>query len=272
MARSASFVASLLLLASVAPDAFAATPAPAPAPAPVARQDEAPPPDKRPEVKALIEAYGDAVAKRGDADAEAISVLENLLREFEASGPKDKEAIAKAVGASLTERRKELAPEQPDERLGVAAATALGRMGDAGGTALLKHLDHKNLRERPASYRAAILALGNTRHAKGVKELIGLLPNHDAAVQAAAAEALGNYDQADQKVRKEIFKELLETIMPVKNVVDTDATDAEAKRRFDTIATPILGSMKKVSRHEEPDLQAWQRWWNHNKNGDWGDA
>ncbi len=229
-------------------------------------------PDKRAQVKALLDEFAAALKKRGEADPQAIEHIAALLGEFEKSGPKDREAIAKALGGALAEKRKELGPEQPDERLAVAAATALGRMGVDGGKQLQKNLEHKNLSDKPRARREVILALGNTRFEAGADDLMDLAKNHDAAIQAAAAEALGSFEGADQKLRKAIFKALFEVIMPVKNTVDGDASDSEARERLNTISTPFLNTLKKVTGHEESDLQQWQRWWNHNKNEDWKSA
>lgn len=257
------------LLVAAAPlgvrPAFAAVPA-----APLQSTDEVP--DKRPEVKALIDEFGAALKARGEKDAEAVDLIAKFLTEFEASGPKDRESMAKALGDSLGEKRKDLAQDQPDERVALAAAAALGRMGEVGGKVAQKNLDHKNLKDKPKARRELILAIGAAKYEPGIKDLMDLLKNFDAAVQAAAAESLGHFAGVDQKQRKQIFKELLETIMPVKNTVDSDTTDQEARKRLDTISTPILGSMKALTNHDEPDLQAWQRWWNHNKNEDWKDA
>lgn len=257
------------LLVAAAPlgvrSAFAAVPV-----APLQSTDEVP--DKRPEVKALIDAFAEALKARGEKDAEAVEVIAKFLTEFEASGPKDRESMAKALGDSLGEKRKDLAQDQPDERVALAAAAALGRMGEVGGKVAQKNLDHKNLKDKPKARRELILAIGAAKYEPGIKDLTDLLKNFDAAVQAAAAESLGHFAGVDQKQRKQIFKELLETIMPVKNTVDSDTTDQEARKRLDTISTPILGSMKALTNHDEPDLQAWQRWWNHNKNEDWKDA
>lgn len=258
-----------LLLVAAAPLALQHASAAAPAPV-VAAVDEVP--DKRPEVKALVDEFNQALKARGEKDAEAIEVIAKFLGEFEASGPKDRESMAKALGDSLGEKRKDLGSEEPDQRVAMAAAAALGRMGEVGGKVAQKNLDHKNLRDKPKARRELILAVGTSGYEPGIKDLIDLLKNFDAAIQAAAAESLGHFANADEKQRKQIFKALLETIMPVKNTVDSDTTDQEARKRLDTISTPVVGSMKSVSRHDEPDLQSWQRWWNHNKNEDWKDA
>ena len=45
--------------------------------------------------------------------------------------------------------------------------------------------------------------------------------------------------------------------------------DSTARDRYDTIASPIITSLTRLSKHDERDPDKWQNWWNKNFNLDW---
>ena len=97
--RALALVLAACLGASNLPVALAATPA-------AASQDEEEKPDKRPEIKEALAAFKKHVSKRGDEDVEAIAIIDQMLQEFPESGPKDRKAIAKEIGAVFKLKRK----------------------------------------------------------------------------------------------------------------------------------------------------------------------
>lgn len=241
--------------------------------APASRpQDDAPeeePEDEREEIEALIEQLKQHANQRGKEDQEAVAVIDALLQEFGASGPKDRAAIVKALDKCFTEKR----PEEEGGRqnqLYLAAATALGEMAPESVDVLLSWIDHKDHRRDMALQRVLILEAGSSVSPKAHKELLRLLKHHQAQIQAAAAEALASYGSSDLHLRKEAFEQLLLLMMDVKGQKDSNPLDTIARDRWDVIAGPIITSMQKLSGHDERDPQAWLSWWNKNKKGDWG--
>lgn len=262
---SLGLLASLALPASAAP---ALSPLAASGPA-EARPQDPEPADKREEIEVLLEKLDDHAGERGQEDQEAVAVIDTLVTEFPACGPKDRAAIVKALDKCFKEKR----PEEEGGRqngLYMAAATALGQMAPESVPVLLSWIDHKSHRGDLPLQRTLILQAGATKDEKASKDIVKLLKHHEAQVQAAAAEALGNYGEAEQDLRKDMFKELLETLMTVKGQKDSDPNDTIARDRWDVIAAPIITSMKALSGHDENDPQAWQAWWNDNKKEDWG--
>jgi len=237
-------------------------------PAPYVQDDPKDLPDKRPEVKELVSTLKDHVKKRGKEDAEAIAVLAKLETEFGRSGLKDRASIAKEVGNVLKEKRKEIEGVL-DNKLFLAAASALGSMGPESAKVLQGWIGHKNHKKDIDLQERLILALGATKDGKVVKELLDLLSHHEARIQGAAGTALGNYAHADQKVRKEIFKEVLQALTGVYNQSQGDSQDIIARERYDVIAAPMKTTLQVLSRHDELDPPAWRRWWNKNKKEDW---
>lgn len=258
----------LLALAAAAPAAPTSSPPPAPAAYPPSGQDEPEIPDKRPEVAELIATLGAHVKERGEQDQQAIGVIDKLILEFEKSGPKDRAAIADAASNCLEAKRKDLSEGVPDTGLFVAAATAMGRMSPESVKLLAKWIGNKKQKEVVVQ-RALILSLGRTKDVEGLKPLLGCLDNHQAAIVAAGAEALGDFEGASQETRKEVFGELLKVLMSAKGNMDNDVNDTIARERYDVIAAPLITSLKRLSGHDENQPEAWQSWWNNNKKEDW---
>lgn len=264
-------IATLLLLASPLTSAAASlelTSYPMTAAVSV-QDDEEKKPDKREEIKLALKEFKDHIGARGKEDPQAIAIIDTLLQEFPESGPKDRKAIVKGLSGALKVTRKATKEGVVDNKIYIAAAAALGRMGPESVKPLMSAMGHKNFAKDYVGKRAVILALGSTKDEDGVGDLTDLLSHHEPQVQAAAAEALGNFSGADSKVRKEIFKEILNQISQVKNALDVDPTDPIVRQRYDGIAGPMLRALQDLSAHEESDPMAYRSWWNDNKKRDW---
>jgi len=253
----------LVLLASFSP----LEPAPA-APPPIVEDDEEVP-DKREEIEELIDRLKDHLKQRGDEDREVIAVVDELTREFPRSGPKDKDDIVDALERVLKTKRRETDEGLPDNRIHVAAATALGTMGPESAKTLEKWIDKKPHEQDLVVQRALILSLGETAEEKTVDTLIDLLRHDRPEIQAATAEALSNFEEAELELRKDIFKSCLDVLMAVRSIIDQDQTEIIERKRWDIISGPIMSTLQTLSGHREQDAHRWQRWWNKNKKEDW---
>lgn len=231
-------------------------------------QDEEELPDKRPEVKELIGRLEDHAGARGKEDNEAVAVIDQILQEWPRSGPKDRGSIVKALGKVFNQTRKDLSEGVPDNKLFLAAATALGEMGAHATKELEKWIGNKKHRKDLQLQRRLVLSLGKTRDPKAIKRLVGLLNDKDIIVVAASCQALGEFEEAEQKLRKEAFNELLKLLMTTKTLA-ADGNDIISRERYDAIAAPIITTLQKLSGHDERKPEEWQRWWNKNKKADW---
>ena len=240
------------------------------APAPLL-QDEEEIQDKRPEIKELLGNLKQHIGKRGEQDTEAVGVIDKLLGEFPRSGPKDRSSIAKGLGSCLDQKRQDLDDGVPDNTLYMAAAVALGEMGEDAAPVLSKYIGHKRLKKNLTLQRRLILSLGKTKDAASIKTLLKLLNDTENVLIAAAAEALGEFKGAPQKVRKEAFNELLKLLVTIKNLKEGDINDIASRDKYDVIAAPITTTLQLLSGHDERDPEEWQRWWNKNKKEDWGE-
>ncbi len=266
--RSTPLPLALLALAGFSSSAAAgpiyATSAPS-----LVQDDEEELPDKRPEVAELLEQLLDHAGARGDEDRDAIALIDQATQEFAKSGPKDRKEIVKALDRVMKEKRKENEEGLPENRLHIAAATALGEMGPESVKPLTSWIGHKQHKGDMALQRQLVLSLGNTRDEDGVKPIVDLLQHHTPQMQAAAAESLANYTEAEEKVRKEIFEELLKILMRVRAIIDQDFENVIERERWEIISGPIMTTLTRLSGHEEYDAHEWQRWWNKNKKEDW---
>ena len=259
-----SLLAPLALLWTVAPAAASSAPA---SPSPSLAQEEIP--DKREDIKKLLDDFDDLAGERGEKDREAIEVIDRLVQEFAGCGPKDRAAIVKQLGKCFDERRKEV-DGAPDNRLFLASATALGEMGPESADELEKWIGHKKHRSDLTLQRRLVLSLGKTKVIDALPTLTNLLTDKDDTIVGAAAEALANYDEIELDKRKKVFEDLLKTLMSAKAGIDRDVNDVRARERYDVVAAPLLTSLKRLSKHEEARTpEDWQRWWNKNKREDW---
>ncbi len=248
-----------------------AAPAPvavAPSVAPLVQDDPKDLPDKREEVKEMVSQLKEHASKRGKEDVQAIATIDSLVVEFTKSGLKDRTLIAKELGALLKQKRKEV-DGVLDNKLYLASAVSLGRMGPESVKVISGWIDHKTHRKDLELQCTLIRSLGKTKDEKGVKTLLDLLSHHEARIQAASGEALGNYVHLDQKDRKDIFKEVLQTVTGVYNRMELDKQDIIARERYDVIAAPMITTLQVLSGHDERQPPEWRRWWNKNKKADW---
>lgn len=225
--------------------------------------------DKREDIKQYLADFAGHIKKRGKEDEEAIAIIDKLFQEFPGCGPKDRKSIANALATSFKQKRLELDPGVPDNRLYMASAIALREMAPESVDLLIKWIDDKKHRKNLALRARLIDSLGKTEDPRGSKPLMDLLRYKDAELQAAAAQALGNYREAPLKERKKMFEALLKAIMSQKGQMDSDPQNLEARDRYYAIAAPIISSLQALSGHDERDPDMWRRWWNNNKKKDW---
>ncbi len=227
------------------------------------------PADNRPELKALLAELDLHASKRGKEDQEAIRVIDQLLQEWEKSGPKDRATIIKGLDKCFNEKRQEDENGVRDNKLYLAAATALGQMAPDSVPVFLKWIGDKAHRKDLQLQRLMILKLGKSKTEAARDALIKLLNDEQNQIVAAAAEGLGEFGDIDQKLRKTTFETMLKVLMSAKAAVDASSSDPIAREKYDTIAAPIVTTLQRLTKHEEHDPTEWQRWWNKNKKEDW---
>lgn len=228
------------------------------------------PPDKRPEIAELVAKLESLIVKKGAGDVEAIGVIDRLNQEFPSSGPKDRAQIVKSLSKCFEQRRLEPGEEKTvNNKLNIAAAAALGKMGPESTKVLIGWIGHKDLKKDLAVQQWLIKSLGRTHDKDGIKTLVSKLEDKDAPIVSSAAEALGEFSGSDLATRKSVFEPLLKTLMSAKGSKDQNMNDLVARERYDVIAAPIVTSLGKLAKHDEREPEKWQAWWNKNRAADW---
>ncbi len=260
-----SFLISLVLLAS--------PPTPSTALAGQEKAAQNTNPDNRPEVKKLIDELDLHVKKDGKEDSDAVGTIDKLHIEFPKCGPKDRAAVVEALNKVFTARRLEDKTGVRENKIFIAAAVSMRDMAPESPKILMSWINQKDHRKDLALQEKLVQSLGKTKDEEGRKFLLKLLTDKSPRVLAAASEALGEFGEADQKIRKEVFEALLKLLMESKAAADAGSAqqkpDPISSERWNAIAAPIITSLQALSKHEENDPQKWQTWWNKNKKADW---
>jgi hypothetical protein len=241
-----------------------------------AQKDPAKGPDK--EVAEKIALLKEVVAdKKFARDAEGLQVIDQLLQKTQAQpgpDPKDQKDIVKALEHVLSQGK---ARPHDKTELYVGAAQALGYCGADGAKVLHgAYLNKNRYPEKPdwVPFREHVLKnLGRTKDETMVKFLVKeARQNPEAALQAAAGEALGNFDESKEALRKEIVGELLVRYGELDEKASQIGTNIEAQNAQDRLAAlqeKWNGTLAKLTRQNHTKLREWQVWYNKNKDKAW---
>jgi hypothetical protein len=208
-------------------------------------------------------------------DAEGVATIDVLMqKQAKGLSPKDEQLVVKALDNVLNKYK-----VRPPARvqLYVAAAEALGRHGGAGAKILKKAYENKGrFKAKPpwVPLRERLLRnVGRTKDESVVKFLIDEAQRSpEAALQAAAGEALGNFDESKQKLRREIVSKLLTTFGSLSqraSLVGTSVDAQNAKDRLAALSGKWVATLKKLTGQKFDTFREWQTWYNKNKSKKW---
>lgn len=234
-----------------------------------------------PELKEAVDTLAKALKDRKlSRDAEASALIERLGTSYgEDLHAKDTTMIEKAIAKVFVS-----GPVRPPQAtLYRAAADALGKMGEKGAQALQKAHDSRRFPNKPewSEMRAHLLQnIGKTKTPRAARFLAERVAraSHDEELAAAGA-ALVNFAEADQKLRKELVKELVRKLgglestaaLPVINQPGQPQFNgaATAQRTLNKVKRPWLRSLTALAKTKHPNGTEWQRWYNKNKARNW---
>jgi HEAT repeats len=243
---------------------------------PAQGEASAPKPKPDPEVAKLLAELKPVVADhKMEHDEDGRKVIDQLLTKLKAGMvEKDKEAFAKAMDVTIN-TGKLRDPEKPV--LYTVAIAALGELGKDGSKALKNLYDGHRIPDKREwlPVREQILkCLGKTKDESMIKFLVDrarLAP--EASIQAAAGEALGNFDKTKQSVRDDIVKQLLARYGEIDGKSHSiDPGDIESQNNRERLAVisdkwnTTLGKLTGQNFRTQPE---WQAWYNKNKNTEW---
>lgn len=230
-------------------------------------------PDK--EVAEKIALLKEIVAdKKFARDAEGLATIDVLLQKSKLGvDPKDQQAIVKAFEHVLTQGKER--PHDKTELYGGAAA-ALGYCGKEGAKVLKAAYQSKRFPEKPDWVRLREQFLKNLGRTKDESLLKFLCQearhNHFPALMAAAGEALGNFEDSKEVVRKEIVSELMVRygeLAELESQLGNNVEAQNAQNRLAAIQDKWHGTLAKMTRQSFGTFREWQTWYNKNKNQPW---
>ncbi len=213
--------------------------------------------------------------KKFTEDARGIEVIDFLMMKHEKGMvDKDRAMVVKALDGVLNKNRVRPAD---NVRLYNAAAEALGRHGKDGAKALKTAFENKNrfkAKPRWVPMRERLLRnIGRAKDEANVKFLIDEAQrNPEAALQAAAGDALGFFEESKQKVRKEVVSKLLITFGSLSERASQGGTSIDgqnAKDRLAAISGKWVATLKKLTGQKFDTFREWQTWYQKNKNKKW---
>ena len=253
---------------------FAALAAALPA---VRAQDPTPPKGPDPEVAAKIKTLKEAVAdKKFARDAEAVKLIDELLMKLQAGAdPKDQKEVVKAFDFVLNKSPKLRPADNAALYNGVVAA--LGGCGADGAKALKDAFEGKRFPDKTewVPLREQMLKnVGKTKDDSMVKFLLDeARRSPEAALQKAAGEALGNFGEAKEAVRKDIVNQLLVTYGELSQKAgELGSSNVEAQNARDRLAAITKDwndTLGKLTGQAFDKFLDWLSWYNKHKGESW---
>ncbi|MFN3239881.1 MAG: hypothetical protein ACE37K_00015 [Planctomycetota bacterium] len=223
-------------------------------------------------VKVLKEVAKD---KKFTRDAEGIGIIDVLMQKNEKGlNDKDKKSIVKALDGVLNKGK-----VRPANKAQIynATAEALGRHGEPGAKALKTAYEKKRFPDKPewVPLREKLLTnIGRTKDEDMVKFLLDeARRSPEAALQAAAGKALGNFRESDQKLRRDIVSGMIikwGSLSEAASQLGGANVEAQnARDRLAAIVGPWNETLKALTGQDQDTFRKWQAWWNKNKNEKW---
>src|SRR5262249_38123454 len=154
-----------------------------------------------------------------------------------------------------------------------ATAVALGHLGKDGAKPLLETIKSNRFPEKKewVPLRETLLKqLGKTKDEAIVEFLIKIARQHpEPALQAAAGEALGNFDDSKEALRKDIVNNLLiryGEFASLASVIDPANIQAQnARNALAVIQGKWNETLRRMTKQNFDQYQQWNEWYNKNK-------
>jgi len=213
--------------------------------------------------------------KKCARDEEGVQAIDVLLQKLRAGvEPKDQQAILKALDGVFSQGKLR---ERDNIKLYVAAAAALGTCGVDGAKSLKNAYTGKRIpahRDWVPLREVLLRQLGKTKDESQIKFFLGeARGHHEPALQAAAGEALGNFEDAKESLRKDIVGTLIAKWGEIEELAsqlgpgNVEAQNAQERRA--AVADKWGTTLEKLTRQNLRKFTEWQQWYNKNKGQPW---
>lgn len=200
-------------------------------------------------------------------EPQSIAALEKAVAAYKekARPSRDKVTIMKLIASGI---------DNKNDKVKIASAGALGRIGEPASKVLQKAIKSKKIRKTPAVYAAVIDALGLTRDEKGAVGTLLNIVNRDKDWQARqwAGRALGNFSPryAKGKTRKKICEKLIQVYEGIQSAA-ADGRDNVAVQRLNLIRSDFVTTLRSLTEAEWQSALDWRKWFNKAKRKRWSD-
>ena len=228
------------------------------------------------EIAEKIDALKDVVLDRKtERDDEGVKLIDELNMKLQGEvHPKDRTAIVKALEDVFFKGKL----RQPDRTvLYIGAAAALGSCGEDGAKVLKKAYENKRFPDKKdwVPLREQLLKyLGRTKDESMVKFLCNEARRQpEAALQAAAGEALGNFEESKEAIRKEIVGDLLirwgELAELASQMGSSNVQAQNAQDRLAALTDKWNTALSRLTGQSFTSFRDWQDWHNKNRGTPW---
>ena len=238
------------------------------------------PKDRDPIIEQALEQLEDAMKDRkAEEDGKAVNLL-NTLKEKARKPlhPKDLKDMVKDVYKVFF-----AGPIRPagKDQVYKAAAETLSTIGTEGAQVLMKVVEHGRFSNRDhIALKADLLeeiGKGGAEEPKIADYLLDVaVRSPEEQMMASAGKALGNYDKADIRVKREIVEKLIDRWGALEDQVRTApipgkdgsgvSVEAEkAKDQLRAVRSPWRATLQKLTGQTWGSHEEWQRWQNKNK-------
>jgi hypothetical protein len=213
--------------------------------------------------------------KKMARDAEGLDLITVLLKKWEAGlNDKDRAQVVKGLDGVFQQGKL----RDPDKlQLYTAAAVALGRLGKEGSKPLVEAIKgdrFPNKKEWIPMREMLLKQLGKTKDESTIEMLLKMAKSDpEPAIEAAAGEALGNFDESKDSIRKEIFNILLikwgEFEVKATPIDPANIEAQNARNALTVISGKWNETFRRITRQNLDKFSQWQEWYNKNKGKEW---
>lgn len=191
------------------------------------------------------------------------AALEGVLENYAGASEKARKAALKTVAEAFGRRIH-------SEDIGIAAARMLGEVGLDASEILGRAMRDRSLAKgRPRVREEVIRAMGKLGDVRQAKNLTRLLQDKDFVVVATAAQAIGGYEKAEEKIRKQLFKAVHDVYQSTYGQTQ-DPRNTTYRRKWDIIKADCEATLRKLSGQSDLTTpMAWLTWYNKNKKSRW---
>jgi len=203
--------------------------------------------------------------ERQDAIQLVVTSIDSLTYDFDLYEERTQKDVVKAMAGILSKW-----VDEDSEPLHFAAAVALSEMGDHGAAAIRKTRGISHIDRNMAVRALLVEALGKHRVEKDCDYFFSLLTHDSPEIVRSACNALAEFYEADQALRKRIFQQVLK--------VYGKAHDADAKKKGEDdiaherllrIEVPMNYTLDRMTGYDLQSVPEWREWWAKHQDGEW---